>query len=270
ATREQIRRNPPQILLTNYSMLEYLLVRKQDRQIFERPPLRYLVLDEIHTYVGVLGTEVACLIRRLKEHAALKQGALCCIGTSATLASEKNGTGADPSLSMLSFASALFGEPFDAQEQSIIREHYRELPLLADDIPLWPAPSQLNDSFFLHFDSKKEADVRRLAAQFRIYVKQGAQQAAFFSALYDELQDRQVFAKFEELLTQPTSLEKLVDWLYHHKDRQGVLRESLKREAAAILLLGSIACRSNPETGEPEPRYRPKVHMSLRSLTPLT
>src|SRR5262249_42313671 len=68
----------------------------------------------------------------------------------------------------------------------------------------------------------------------------------------------------------PTSLEKLVDWLHQHKDRQGVLREDLKREAAAILLLGSIARRFNAETGEFEPRYRPKVHMSVRSLTPLT
>ncbi len=269
-SRERIQQAPPQILLTNYSILEYLLVRKQDRQIFERPPLRYLVLDEIHTYVGVLGAEVACLIRRLKEHAELEAGTLCCIGTSATLSSEKSTSETDPSLGLLRFASALFGEPFDVQEQSIIQEHYQELPPVPDDIPLWPTPSRLNDTSFRHFDSEKEADVRRLAAQFQIYLKQGVQKEAFFSALYDALRDRPVFAKFEDLLKKPTSMEKLVDWLYRHKDRQGVLREHLEREAAAILLLGSIARRFNAETGEFEPRYRPKVHMSVRSLTPLT
>ena len=44
-------------------MLEYLLVRQHDRKIFLQTKPRYLVLDEVHTYVGVLGAEVACLIR---------------------------------------------------------------------------------------------------------------------------------------------------------------------------------------------------------------
>src|SRR5258707_1284149 len=268
-TRQQIRHNPPQILLTNYSMLEYLLVRKQDRQIFERPPLRYLVLDEIHTYVGVLGAEVACLIRRLKEHAGLEPGMLCCIGTSATLASKERSTESDPSLSLIKFARELFGESFDVSEQSIIREHYQKFSPVPDDIPLWLTPA-LSDTFFLQIDSGEEEDVRRLATQFQINVKAGLKGQAFFTALYDALQERPIFAKFEELLKKPTSLDKLVDWLHHHKDRQNASREQLEQEVAAILLLGFCARRFNAETGEFEPRYNPKIHMSVRSLTPLT
>jgi ATP-dependent helicase YprA (DUF1998 family) len=86
-SREAIRKNPPDILVTNYAMLEYLLVRREDQTIFRHKILRFLVLDEIHTYTGARGTEVACLIRRLKEHTGLLRSGLICIGTSATLKS---------------------------------------------------------------------------------------------------------------------------------------------------------------------------------------
>jgi len=70
--REDLRKNPPHILLTNYMMLEYLLVRPADREdIFANHRCRFLVLDEVHTYRGALGTNIALLVRRLKAH--LKQ-----------------------------------------------------------------------------------------------------------------------------------------------------------------------------------------------------
>src|SRR5262245_25952164 len=80
-------RNPqklPNILMTNYSMLEYLLLRQRERQLFD-DRLQVLVLDEVHTYYGARGIEVACLIRRLKEHVGKLDGKLVCIGTSATV-----------------------------------------------------------------------------------------------------------------------------------------------------------------------------------------
>ena len=75
-SRAAIRRSPPDVLLTNYKQLEFLLVRKEDRPLFSRA-LRYLVLDEIHTYRGALATEIACLIRRLKARCGLESGELC-------------------------------------------------------------------------------------------------------------------------------------------------------------------------------------------------
>ncbi|MBD2358149.1 DEAD/DEAH box helicase [Tolypothrix sp. FACHB-123] len=69
AEREELRRNPPHILLTNYMMLEYLLVRPADREaIFANHRCRFLVLDEVHSYRGTLGSNIALLIRRLKAH----------------------------------------------------------------------------------------------------------------------------------------------------------------------------------------------------------
>jgi ATP-dependent helicase YprA (DUF1998 family) len=69
--RQEMRQNPPHILLTNYMMLEYLLVRPADREaIFANHRCRFLVLDEVHTYRGTLGSHIALLVRRLRLHLA--------------------------------------------------------------------------------------------------------------------------------------------------------------------------------------------------------
>ena len=84
-SREEIRENPPHLLFTNYSMLEYLLIRPNDYAIFEERRLqnwKYVVLDEAHTYNGSLGIEISLLLRRLTG-LALKRPQF--ILTSATL-----------------------------------------------------------------------------------------------------------------------------------------------------------------------------------------
>lgn len=67
--RRELRENPPHILLTNYMMLEYLLVRPSDRDaLFANHRCRFAVLDEVHTYRGSLGANIALLFRRLAAH----------------------------------------------------------------------------------------------------------------------------------------------------------------------------------------------------------
>lgn len=86
--RETLRDRPPDILLTNYRMLDFLLLRPEDRPLWaaNRPDtLRYLVLDELHTYDGAQGSDVACLIRRLRARLRAPVGAICPVGTSATV-----------------------------------------------------------------------------------------------------------------------------------------------------------------------------------------
>ncbi len=69
--RQALRAHPPHILLTNYMMLEYLLVRPADRDaLFANHRCRFLVLDEVHTYRGSLGANIALLVRRLRAHLA--------------------------------------------------------------------------------------------------------------------------------------------------------------------------------------------------------
>lgn len=83
--REKVIESPPDILLTNYMMLELLMVRKNDEVLRNSllSNLKYLVFDELHTYKGRQGADVALLIRRIKSSAANKD--ITCIGTSATM-----------------------------------------------------------------------------------------------------------------------------------------------------------------------------------------
>ncbi len=108
AQRQEIADNPPDILLTNFMMLELILTRFEavDRQVVEHcQGLEFLVLDELHTYRGRQGADVALLVRRLRER--LKAEQLVCIGTSATMSS--TGTQADRNQTVASVASLLFG-----------------------------------------------------------------------------------------------------------------------------------------------------------------
>lgn len=84
-SREEIRNNPPHLLFTNYSMLEYLLIRPNDYALFVPERLnnwKYVVLDEAHTYSGSLGIELSLLLRRLTGLALKKPQFIL---TSATL-----------------------------------------------------------------------------------------------------------------------------------------------------------------------------------------
>src|SRR4029079_5933404 len=90
SVRGELRNHPPQIMLTNYVMAELMLVRPEDQRFLDRAGggLRYLVFDELHTYRGRQGADVAMLIRRLKERAAASE--LIHIGTSATMVADRN------------------------------------------------------------------------------------------------------------------------------------------------------------------------------------
>jgi superfamily II DNA/RNA helicase/very-short-patch-repair endonuclease len=87
--RNEIKENPPDILLTNYVMLELILTRHDDRPLVRAAKdLSFLVLDELHTYRGRQGSDVAMLVRRARD--AFSASNLQCIGTSATLAAGEN------------------------------------------------------------------------------------------------------------------------------------------------------------------------------------
>lgn len=105
--RKEIRDSPPDILLTNYVMLELMLTRPDDRRslIKMAEGLDFLVFDELHTYRGRQGADVALLIRRVRE--ACQADRLQCIGTSATISSE--GTAEDQRKEVARVATMLFG-----------------------------------------------------------------------------------------------------------------------------------------------------------------
>ena len=109
ALRNQLRHRPPPILLTNYVMGELLLVRPDDQSFLDRAGggLRFLVFDELHTYRGRQGADVAMLIRRIKERCAAP--GLVCVGTSATMVANREVTSLERRSAVAEFASRLMG-----------------------------------------------------------------------------------------------------------------------------------------------------------------
>ena len=112
-TRTRIIARPPDILLTNYVMLELMLARPREQKLIASAKgLKFLVLDELHTYRGRQGADVALLLRRVRE--LLATGPMQCIGTSATLAGR--GTWAEQSTDVARLATRLFGDQVEASD----------------------------------------------------------------------------------------------------------------------------------------------------------
>lgn len=113
-SREQMKAEPPHILLTNYAMLEYLMLRPDDSVFFEGEysnRWKYIVIDEAHTYTGAKGIEMSLLLARLKATIGLEKGSLRCILTSASL-----GSGREDHPKVAEFASKLFQEDFTCED----------------------------------------------------------------------------------------------------------------------------------------------------------
>ncbi len=156
-TRKEMQEKPPHILLTNYAMLEYLLLRPADSSLFDGPTGKhwhFIILDEAHVYDGANATEMAMLLRRVADRVVGPQlGRLKVIATSATL-----GGGKDDYPDIVQFATNLFNKTFewtddDSECQDIVEADrveieklgtiwgkgtpglYRELVNIIDNLP---------------------------------------------------------------------------------------------------------------------------------------
>lgn len=140
-SREEMQENPPHLLLTNYAMLEYLLLRPRDNAFFDDEfanEWKFIVIDEAHVYAGAQGTEVGMLLRRLKDRVQREQP-LQCIATSASLEGQPE--------NIMRFGTDLFGEPFefiddDPERQDLVRAEKRTLPASST----WSLPDELFDA----------------------------------------------------------------------------------------------------------------------------
>ena len=137
-SRRAMRATPPHLLLTNYAMLEYLLLRPADMDLFEGEHggcWRFLVLDEAHVYDGARAAEVAMLLRRLRDRVA-RDRPLRYIATSATVG--------DRPEDVMEFAHRLFDAtyewvPDDPARQDLVRASRVDLPKPPFWGPLDPA-----------------------------------------------------------------------------------------------------------------------------------
>ena len=151
----------PDILLTNFKMLDYGLMRQEFMPLWkgnidtEEKVLRFIVLDELHTYDGAQGTDVANLIRRLKLKLNLPKASLCPIGTSATI-----GNGEDSKARLCEYATNVFGEQF--REECVIEEHRIPVEEYIDAVTMGLPGGKLIKECVFGSDDTVESYIRRL------------------------------------------------------------------------------------------------------------
>ena len=180
-SRDQMQKTPPHILVTNYAMLEYMMLRPKDDLVFSRAKLRFLVLDEAHIYRGATGMETSLLLKRLKARISNPANVLHIL-TSATL----GGKEADDDI--VKFAETLCNASFYAEDiirsQSVVPSYDREpvdvplsmfaelidpqkpLNVIADDYGL-PIPDGIPDAEYLYdlcVSASVYRDLRRITS----------------------------------------------------------------------------------------------------------
>jgi len=256
-TREEIRNNPPNILLTNFAMLEYLLIRPKDADIFNPACLKYVVLDEAHTYRGAQGIEVALLMRRLKN--ALKRDDFQFFLTSATFTTE----GAkDVKDDLSTFASNLTGSVFTPDN------------ILFGDIRS-PFPTKVHDEFDLKRkllkvmteknslttwldsinDSKQFEDLIIKAGLWPTFKDKLDISPSQF--LYDKLHDNSlIYQIYKKTAQSAVSLENLAREIWMESS------EAALKAVQWLLIMGARA-RLSPEAA---PLLETKLHLFFRGL----
>ncbi|HNW47173.1 MAG TPA: DEAD/DEAH box helicase [Thermotogota bacterium] len=238
-SREEIRAKPPNILLTNYKQLEYLLVRNKDLAFFRSADLNAIVLDEVHTYTGDLGSEVACLLRRLRALVP-ESSALTFIGTSATVASENPG-----SIDAIKrFASRLFSVP--PETVNVVLEAYEPIPPLPEGAicppPLDDPISALKDALSDDADSGGSRPARDEIAR---------------------LTADPIFHALQTHFRKPELITPFLNRLREFPGRSRRSDEELLAEIVLYLLKGSSLTLEN------QPLLRPKLHFFLKGIREL-
>lgn len=268
-SREEMRESPPHILITNYAMLEYLLLRPKDSSFFDgeyAKHWKFLVLDEAHIYNGANGIEMGMLIRRLKDRVCgERKGVLQCIATSATLVKEEEDFG-----KVAEFTTNLFGEKFewvpeDGNRQDIIKGEKVETPS-AEEIFQFPLKLYLSldktirnssDPTFIIdrcYDICKEQGV----PQHLINEAKGKSNGDAKKFLYEVLLKDQRITKLKRLLESgPTKLEDCIKQVIgtdNHSDQN----------QHAIISLVNTAVWARPDK-ESLPLLPARYHLFVRA-----
>ena len=264
--RDTLRERPPDVLLTNYKMLDYLLVRPFDFRLWRhnRPgTLRYLVVDELHTFDGAQGTDLACLIRRLRVRLGASRETLICAGTSATLGAEAD------EAALLAYVSRIFDQPFEPG--AVVGETRQSI-----DAFLGPAVISRHllpaDDLAARVDPTRHATAEAyLRAQHELFFGEAPAgdfaSGAWREALGGRLREHAAFVNLLRVLDgRPTPMSEIARRLGRG------LPVANEREAAGVLnglcALISVARRSGETgaAGAPRPFLQVAVHLWVREL----
>lgn len=235
--RNILKEKPPSILLTNYKMLDYLLVRPDDAKLWKDNnfhSLKFIVVDELHTFDGAQGTDLAVLLRRLKSRLFTPDNYLCCVGTSATMGSKEHGE------ALRKYASDIFGENFD--EKSIVTEDrlsplefFDDIDIDYLDIPTKEALKPLVEIADGKFDEVEYIKVAANAWFNKKYDREFIKSKEFRVSLSENLKKCKFFRDVIEILD-----SKSMEYTYIKEKLRAYYNEFEGDEAYFISLLDSI------------------------------
>ncbi len=241
----------PRILLTNVKMLELLLTRQRDIELFDNARLDFLVFDEAHTFTGAMGAETACLIRRLRHYCAAQETRF--VATSATIADRT-----DPGAGRR-FAARFFG--VDSAGVSCVYEEYeddvwdggRQLPAAAktDKNELLASVLAALDSA----DPESSGPSAEISASYKALSGMELGPGAWSAALHAALRRNELAHQINGALMRPRSLESLCLEL-----KATAKREVSEEELMCYLALGATAYLDG------RPVFRPVVHAFTRGV----
>lgn len=226
--REEIRKNPPHLLFTNYSMLEYLLIRPNDYAIFEERRLqnwKYVVLDEAHTYNGSLGIEISLLLRRLTGLSPKRPQFIL---TSATLG-QKGKSETDIIKFAKSLTSAeyeindiIFSKRISLQETAAYRIAGSDYTVIKENIETLEEIKKVADKYcFCNADNVREALFDLLSKDENVHalsdiLKTGSKEfAAIYNKLYQYMSKEELIALIDIINAAEKEGVGLFDLKYH-------------------------------------------------------
>jgi hypothetical protein len=269
--KDSIRARRPRLLLTNYAQLEYLLLRDRDLELFRGAPLRFMVFDEVHTYTGALGSEVACLIRRLRDVTRKSAADVLMIGTSATVSDRPDDAvseALDPEAATRRFAHRLFGVP--AEQITVIRESYRSLEPRDTYLPPLPPdmPALLDDLLVAARDLQLQTEVEAgdipadlVALTAHLCSADPPATGSGMDQLVALLYSNRCVVRLSDLFTEPRTWDEVLPaWRRLDVSREHAADDDLIAEMLAYLTLGALA------QYEGDPLLRPKLHYFLQGL----
>ncbi len=249
--RSEMRARPPDILLTNYSMLEYLLLRPDDSPLFDDgrgASWRFCVLDEAHQYRGTKGMEMAMLLRRLKQR--LHDGGLVeqihYVATSASL-----GGGDDNRVGLAEFAQELFGTTFS--QDDVILEKVAETPA-AGSVRIQAEEYSTLSRAIDSDPAAAETALRDLASR---HGASFSQAASMPERLYGLLTADTRLSQLRGLLSAPQQMDTVKNRLFEELAQEG-------RDQALERFLGLVTSAQDPASGAPLLGLR--YHLFLRAL----
>lgn len=254
-SRDEMQAEPPHILLTNYAMLEFLMLRPKDHTFFDGDTAnfwKFIVVDEAHIYNGAMGMEIAMLLRRVKDRVVQSQkGILQTIATSATL-----GRGEEDFPEIINFANTLFSETFewipeDSTRQDIVLS--TRIPVQSK-ITAWKESSpqlfcELDNVLAEDLESHEQFQkIQKICSRFEVpkevlihalsFMERLEKKDALNGFLYELFKENQSLISLRELLSdKPNFLNSISDKIFNNLDQS----------QNYLVSLVNLAVRARPE-----------------------